>query len=395
MRETVAVQDIFSAVALTVGTMVGVGLLAVPLGLGLVGFVPGLLIMLVTVVGLWLAGYALAERAIALARQDADLALIAANDLGTWTRWVVLPVYLLMFYSVLVAYLTAAQSSLMALVGGSLGPTQWTMIAFAVVSLFIVFGQSIMLRLNALVLLLMVAAFLILVFRSLGHIEQENLLHGDWALMPLALPILVMAFTYHNIVPLVCKRLAFQRRSIHLALTLGLTIALVLTASWFFVVVGTLPLADSPYSIQESIRAGVPATVPIAQLSGSMLITSTGLIFSLLALLTSYLGVGAALSSFLRDIVPALRPDNRALWVFLLVFLPPLVIALIYPDIFIHMVELVGGIGTVILFGFLPILGFIWQRYRGGRLNGWLMVLPLLFFGVVFLVELGKLAKIV
>ena len=392
MYPNVPLRDMLGAVGLTAGTMVGVGLLAVPVSLGLIGFVPGVLLILVVVMAMWVAGFALAERAMDQQRQDADLASIVASDLGNWTRWVTLPVYLLMFYAVLVAYLTAAASSLMSLVQWDWTSTQWTILVFGVASCFLVFGQAVMLRLNGLVVATMVMAFLVLLWLSSGGIQYQNLLHHNWIMAPLVLPMLCTAFTYHNVVPLVCKKLAFQRRRVHLALTLGLAIAMAMTVAWFLVVVGTLPLDTGSSSLVEASRQGVPATVPLAQFSGSILVTTCGLIFSLLAVLTSYLGVGAALSSFLRDIIPILRPQGRGALLFLAVFTPPLVIALVYPTIFLKMVDLVGGVGTIILFGLLPLLGFIRQRREDNkRLRGPLYLL-LFFFLAIFGIELAKLA---
>lgn len=37
-----------------------------------------------------------------------------------------------------------------------------------------------------------------------------------------------------------------------------------------------------------------------------------------------------------------------------LTFIPPLAVACIYPDIFLKAIDLVGGVGIVVLFGILP-----------------------------------------
>ncbi len=394
MNEQTAIRDILSAVSLTAGTMIGVGLLAVPVTLGLSGFLPGAVLITGVVIAMWLAGYVLAERAMDLQRHDADVASIYAVDLGQWTRFVTLPVYLLMFYAVLVAYLTAAASSLSSLIQWEWTSWQWTLLVFCMASCFMLFGQTIMLRLNSLVVTSMVTAFLVLLWFSLGSIQHENLTHRNWIMASLALPMLCAAFTYHNVVPLVCKKLAFQRRQVHLSLTIGLGVALAMTLTWFFVVVGTLPLDTGPHSLMVAAGQGVPATVPLAQFIDSGLVTICGLVFSLFAVLTSYLGVGAALSSFLRDIIPFLRPPDRGALLFLAVFAPPLIIALAYPSIFLKMVDLVGGVGTIVLFGLLPVLGFIRHRSGDSKILIWVMYLLFLIFIAVFVIELGKLAGI-
>lgn len=390
-------QDFLTSVFLTTGNMIGVGLLAVPVLLGLTGFWPGLLIMALIAALVWISGYAIAARIIALRRPDGDLPSLYGSELGGWSRWIVIPAYLLMFYGVLTAYLAGAGSMLSTLVYSGISVNVWIIIVFLTASSFFAFGQSIMLRMNSFIVSVLVLVFIALVAVSSVHVRAVNFTHCNWGVAPFTLPVLCCAFTYHNVIPSVCKKNEWRGRMIHMALLTGLLIAVFMTAAWFFVVVGSLPFSDDHGgpSLVSAFNQGKPATVPLAELVRSPLVTIFGLIFSLLAILTSYLGVGVGLSSFLRDLVPALRPTKRGPLVFCATFLPPLLITLLYPSIFLDMVDVVGGLGTIILFGLLPILSFVRRTERGRRMTKVIMIGAFALFLCIFVLEAGKVLGVI
>jgi tyrosine-specific transport protein len=78
-----------------------------------------------------------------------------------------------------------------------------------------------------------------------------------------------------------------------------------------------------------------------------------------------------------------------------LTFAPPLLIALVYPDIFLVALDVVGGVGIVVLFGILPTLIVLRDRARSGWLRGFCL-LGLLFalsiLGLEIMQETGLLA---
>ncbi len=383
---------LFSTIFLTTGTMIGVGLLALPIMLGLVGFWPGFALTLVAVTAMWLSGYALAERVMDRQEEHGDVATLYAQDLTAHTRWIVLPVYLLVLYGLLVAYFTAGAQILEGLVPVSITIDQWILIVFGVATVFMLFGQDLMMRLNGWIVTTMIVSFIVLLVAGTQSLRAENFTHHDWYLMPFALPVICCAFTYHNIVPFVCKKLKFQRKYVHLSLTSGVLIALMMTLAWFFVVTGSLPAkaGEAGVSLREAYQHGIPATVPLAQLTGSSVVLRVGLIFSLLAVMTSYLAISASLGSFLQDVIPWLRREERRWYLFAAIFAPPLSFALIEPDVFLDMLDIVGGIGAITLFGMLPVAGFIRQRTRPGTRLQLIMVILFSFFASVFLIETGK-----
>ena len=73
---------------------------------------------------------------------------------------------------------------------------------------------------------------------------------------------------------------------------------------------------------------------------------------------------GLGLLSFIRDLtLNTFRLNSRPL-VIALTFVPPLLIGLIYPDIFLKALDIVGGVGIVVLFGILPTLIVVLDKSR-------------------------------
>jgi len=74
-------------------------------------------------------------------------------------------------------------------------------------------------------------------------------------------------------------------------------------------------------------------------------------------------------------------------------FGPPLIISLVYPDIFLEALDVVGGFGIVILFGILPaIIGIMKARRLASRLFCILILLLFIgFLGLEIMQEFGFL----
>ena len=72
------------------------------------------------------------------------------------------------------------------------------------------------------------------------------------------------------------------------------------------------------------------------------------------AITTAYLANGLGLIGFMDDLTNRYMGKVNPLLSRALSFIPPLLIALIYPDIFLQAINIAGGFGIVTLFGVLP-----------------------------------------
>ena len=221
------------------------------------------------------------------------------------------------------------------------------------------------------------------------HFRGVDMGATDMEFLSSGIPVLLVAFIFHNMVPSVCRSLDNNRRAIDKAIWIGSSIAFVMTLAWTVAVLLTLPVeSHSGADLISSLKAGQPATIPLDKLIRSPLFVNVSIVFSVVAMSTSYLGVGASLLGFVRDVVGTRVPSRTGIW--LLAFMPPLLVGEFYPDVFLRALNVVGGLGTATLFGILPGGHAVVSQGEPGsrkRLFGWFIVV---LFSCILAVELGQ-----
>lgn len=388
MQEKIGFPQIMIIVLLITGSLIGAGILALPVNTGLAGFIPSL-------VGMGIIGGAMFFTAVILGREATrtrqatfNYPSLYGNYLGKTGKWIAIFANLLILYGLLTAYLTGATTIITNLLNlSSAKPV--VMLTFAlIVSGLTVTGVSIVGKYNAVLTMLMLTAFAVIVLVVEGHIDAQRLTYTDWSFLPATAPIIVTAFHFHNIIPTVCHSVKWNSSIIWKTMLVGMLLGYTMNALWIHAGAGALPLEGSNVSLLTAFEKNLPATVPLSQIIGSRLFTTGAIIFSLLAITTSYLANGIGLMAFIEDLmVNHFKKSGRALNI-LLSFGPPVLISLIYPDIFLKAIDIVGGIGIVVLFGILPsIIAII--RAGSARMRT-LGVVMALVFGAFLVLELGQ-----
>ena len=361
---------------LITGNLVGAGILGLPINTGMAGF-PLSTATMVIMWGLMLAtAMILSSRFLSTHDARFDLPSLFEETLGPFGKWVAVVANLLILYGLLVAYLSGGTSILIHLFKLSLPPAAVTIIFFCCTAGLTLFGLAVVRRGNALLMLAMWVAFIGLIAIAATRIEAGRLAFMDWALLPSGIPIMVTAFHFHNIIPTACRSLQYDRRALRKALLLGTGIGLAMNLVWNLVVMGGMPIADNgKNTILYAFDHGLPATVPLSNLLNSEVFTLCGLIFAILAITTSFLTNGTALMSFFQDLCSGLLKKSHRTLEAVLTFLPPLLVTIAYPNLFLKSLDLVGGVGIALLFGILPgILSVRRAKSFSGRTFGYLIV---------------------
>jgi len=73
------------------------------------------------------------------------------------------------------------------------------------------------------------------------------------------------------------------------------------------------------------------------------------LIFPLLTVTAAYVANGTGLFGFIKDMTFTYLKNENSLLVGCLAFIPPLLIAMVYPHVFLSAIDIVGGVGETIL----------------------------------------------
>jgi tyrosine-specific transport protein len=370
------------------GNMVGAGILALPVNLGPSGLLPAVLGALAMWAIMTSTGLIIARQPFLRENASADLPTFFEAVLGPCGKWLSVAANLVILYGLLTAYLAGVASVAAGSCDLGIPEWGWLLLYFCAATLLASFGSAVLRRSNAVLMTAMWLLFGALLVLVVPHFRHADLTAGDPTFFASGLPILVTPFNFHNVVPTLCRTLNHDRRAITRAIWLGSGIGAFMTLLWTVAVMVTLPMeAADGVSIIAAFKAGVPATVPLNRLIASPLFVDASIGFAVVAMTTSYMATGVALSAFLKDVAGERVHSRAAIW--LLAFLPPVGIGVVYPDIFLKALNVVGGFGVGTLFGILPGVLLVRQGAPGSRTRrlGWLLVAV---FACVLLVELAQ-----
>ena len=366
---------------LVAGTMIGAGMLAMPLtsaGIGF-GFTIVLLLSLWTLLTfsalLFVELYQTAE-------SDAGIGTLAEQYFGKAGRIVSTLVLIVFLYALIAAYVSGGGSLLMDLLpatGDAGSSNKLAVLLFTVVfGTFIVIGTHSVDKINRVLFFVMIAAFVLVLSLMLPKIQFDNLMAMpiDNALMISASPVFFTAFGFHGSIPSLNKYLGGNVNALRRSILVGSGITLGAYILWQLSTHGLLTQNNFLQILQEdaTLNGLVKATLAI---TGSSIIAGAVKLFSTLALVTSFLGVGLGLLECIEDLLK--RSFNRSagrITLGLLTFIPPLIFALFYPEGFILALGYAGQ-----MFAFYAVVlpvSLVWKarrlhphlpyRVRGGNL---------------------------
>ncbi len=349
---------------LIAGTTIGVGMLALPVATGPAGFLPSVSIYILTWLFMLCTGLLLLEVCTWMPK-DANLITMATRLLGKTGRSVCWVVYLFLFVTVMIAHVAGGGSVLNELLGGTLSPWAAMIIYVAVFSPVVYLGAHSVDRLNLGLMVGVIGSYLLFVFVSYNHVNLSLLTFTDWGKAWLALPVLFTAFTYQVIIPTLMNYMNRDVKKVRLAIIFGTTIPLVVYLIWELIILGIVPV-EGPGGLIEAASLGQNAVMPLKQYVGSSSLFSIGKYFAFFTMTTSYIALALAFLDFLSDGLKIAKTGFKKVLLCLMIFVPPTVIALTYPNIFLKSLSYAGGISCAILFGLFPPLMAWIGRYKKG-----------------------------
>jgi tyrosine-specific transport protein len=359
--------------ALVVGTTVGAGILALPAVTLPSGVVPSTTALVAVWLYMVVSGLLVAEVNLnalrQLGRPRLGLFAMAECTLGLLGARAVGLLYAFIHYTLMVAYVTRGGEILAAALGQvDIIPAplpQW-MGAVLFATLFgglLYFGSDRTVgRINSAFVGIVAIAFGSLLLLTATEVQPARWLVGNWGAVGAALPAMLVALVYQNVVPVIATELEGDVRKIRRAIVVGSAIPLVMFAIWNAVILGSINL-DSFTELAD----GLPLD-PLAWLSQRSAGRWLGLsvaVFSEFAIATSFIGFACGLLNFLGDIFnKRLGGDLQRLPLYALVLLPPLGLSTLNPNLFFVAIDVAGIFGTAVLFGIVPAVMSWQQRYR-------------------------------
>jgi len=170
--------------------------------------------------------------------------------------------------------------------------------------------------------------------------------------------------------------LEWDIKAVRKSMGIGMLIGFFMNLIWVAVGIGVLPLALGEHSIVYAFEHGLPATIPISKILQIPAFSIFATIFALVAICTSYVANGMGLMDFNRDLLSnTFGKSGKWLLVFL-TFIPPLLITIFFPNVFLNAIGVVGGVGIAVLFGILPaVVFFIKSKSSKGKILAVVMFL--------------------
>lgn len=352
---------------LIAGSCVGGGILALPIVTGLCGFYPSLLIF----VGMWafmtLNGLLLVEVNGWFGAKKVNLITMIGHSIGSFGRALGWLIYLFLFYSLLVAYNVGSGGLVSSFFARffSLSVESWVGSLFFVLLLggVLYFGLRTVDLWNRVLMVGKICAYLGLVIVGASHVSSSLLSRADLHYLFYSLPVMVIAFGFHNMIPTITNYMKGDLKRVKKAIVMGSLFALAVYLIWDLIVLGILP-KEGEYGILSSLRSGREAAQAIAGILGSSWVSGFAQVFGFFALVASLLMQSLALIHFWVDGLQMKTKKPEPLSICLLTLLPPFLFSALNPQIFFKAIDFAGGICAILLFGIIPVV-MVWMgRYR-------------------------------
>ena len=394
---------------ITSGTMIGAGMLAMPLTSAGIGFTFTVVLLVLLWILLTYSALLFVE-VYQTAEHDAGIGTLAAQYFGRPGRIVATSVLMIFLYALLSAYVTGGGAILASTLPDFATPDlkmKGSILAFTIFfGIFVAIGTSFVDALNRFLFIAMIAALFIVLGLMIPEIKIDNLMAMpiDKALLISASPVFFTAFGFHGSIPCLNKYLEGDVKALRFSIIVGSAITLVGYLLWQFSTHGVLSQTRFLEILnQDPTLNGLIEAVRV--ITGSTIIAAVVKIFSALALITSFLGVALGLLECIDDLLKrAFNISANRLSLGFLTFLPPLLFAFFYPEGFILALGYAGQ-----MFAFYAVVlpaALVWKArhqhpnlpYRvpgGSGLLLFVSILGIIIVSIPFLIKLGVLPAVV
>lgn len=388
-------SKLLGGILLVVGTAIGGGMLALPIATAQAGFVNSLLLLFICWFIMTTSALLVLEANLWLP-PNSNIISMARSLLGRWAEVIAWFSYLLLFYSVLAAYIAGGGDFLHNLLGAIdvKLPTWLAILLFSSLLGFIVYkGIRYVDYVNRALMFSKLAVYVLLVICIAPFVSGAKLQEGNLAYLTVGTTVMITSFTFANIIPSLRTYFKEDIPQLRKAIIIGSIVPLVCYLAWDLTIMGVIPRTgeNGLISMLHSGRSTSGFVEQLSVLLQSPMITTAARIFTSICLATSFLASALGLSDFLADGLGLIKKGKGAVFVYAATFLPPLTVVLFYPHIFIAALGY-AGIYCIVLLVLLPAL-MVWRgryqknldnKYRvgGGKiLLVFLLIVSLLIIG--------------
>ena len=344
-------SKLFSAVAIFTGMVVGAGIFGIPYVVSKIGFIPGVIYMIIlgVIVGVQILAYG---EVVSRTKEFHQATGYAEKYLGKWGKYAF--TFSLMFgsYGAMLAYVIGMGDVL----GGS--PMLYSLIFFMIASLAILVGLGVIVRVEKIMFSALLVVMTIIFAFGIRHINLDHLQSFDFSHAFLPYGVLLFAFGGLAAIPDMSRMLKNEKHNFKKAILIGLVIVFLIYLCFTFIIVGISGGDTSP-----------EALVGLADILGRNVVI-IGSIFGVLAMATSFLVTGLVMKEMYRYDYGL---DKTLAWV--LACFVPLIIFLLGMVSFIGVIGAVGSI-TGGITGILVLLMYVRAKKTGDQEPAYTIKIP-------------------
>lgn len=347
---------------LVAGTSIGGGMLALPVLTSVAGFFPSLGIYLLCWLFMASTGLLFLEITQWM-HKGANIVSMAQNTLGRPGKIIAWSLYLFLFYSLNIAYIVESGKTVVELSNGQIKDWMGPVLFLVLFAPCIVISTALAGRINLILMGGLILSYLGFVALGIRFIDIQLFASANWLLGPSALPIAFTSFAFQGIIPTLVSYLEYDVHKGRKAIIIGSFIPLIAYTVWQILVMGIVPI-EGANGLEEALKLDLNAVQAMKCFLNNTYVYTIGQSFAFFALITSFLGVTLVLRDFLADGLNIQKTLVGKMGLASLIFIPPLLVSIVYPNIFLAMLEYAGGIGCTLLLGLLPII-MVWRgRYH-------------------------------
>jgi tyrosine-specific transport protein len=359
------VGSVFGAVLLIAGCCIGAGMLGLPVISAVAGFKPSLVMFLLSWAFMMTTALLLLEVNLWFS-EDVSIISMARHTLGKWGEAVAWLCFLFLFYALGVAYIAGSGELVALFVQKVLGVNipHWggSLIIAFIFGGFVYFGTLAVDLFNRVLMCGLVLTYILLVILGAPHVDTANLQYQNWSAASLVIPVMIISFGFHNLIPSLTTYLRGDAKRLRFSIIGGSCLALIIYLIWEWLILGLVPPNREGFA--QVMDEGSMATEILKTAAGSAWVLDVAQYFAFFAIVTSFLGNSLSFVDFLADGFRIKKDAFGKFCLCLLVIIPPFLLALIYPRIFLMALNYAGAFGAMILFGILPAM-MVWTgRYQ-------------------------------
>lgn len=360
-------SKLIGGIMLIIGTCIGGGILALPMTTAPSGFFASTVLLFVCWLLMTVCAFLILEVNLWLP-EDSNMVSMAKLTLGRGGQVIAWLAYAGLLYSLLCAYLSGGMDvaqKLLADVGIKTPIWIDAVLVTFIIGLIVYFGVKVVDYANRGLLSVKLILFIGLILVILPHTKMSLLPSAHYHKLLPALMVVITSFGYATIIPTLRSYFKSDVKSLRKAIFIGSLIPLFFYILWDFTVQATHITTSEFVAMSHSVSAVTTLTADLMAIVKSHFLDNIVQAFTSISIATSFLGVSLCLVDFLADGFKIKRVGFGKLSTVLMVFLPPLLIVLVKPDIFVEGLRYAGTFCVVLLM-LLPSL----MAYSGRYIKG-------------------------